>query len=70
MLPTSSPPWTAGSRRRNRAGIRDKLRQIPDLYYRSDAPFADFEEADPAGAEEDFEPDPGQGAGPALLGLG
>jgi hypothetical protein len=28
---------------------------VPDLYYRSDAPDADFEEADPAGAEEDFE---------------
>ena len=28
---------------------------MPDLYYRSDAPDADFEEADPAGAEEDFE---------------
>jgi hypothetical protein len=29
--------------------------QVPDLYYRSDAPDADFEEADPADAEEDFE---------------
>ena len=29
--------------------------QVPDLYYRSDAPDADFEEADPASAEEDFE---------------
>jgi len=29
--------------------------QIPDLYYRSDAPDADFNEADPAGAREDFE---------------
>jgi hypothetical protein len=29
--------------------------QVPDLYYRSDAPDADFEEADPTGAEEDFE---------------
>ena len=28
--------------------------QVPDLYYRSDAPDADFEEAGPAGAEEDF----------------
>jgi uncharacterized damage-inducible protein DinB len=28
---------------------------IPDLYYRSDAPDADFQEADPAHAEEDFE---------------
>ena len=27
---------------------------VPDLYYRSDAPDADFEEAGPAGAEEDF----------------
>jgi hypothetical protein len=29
--------------------------RIPDLYYRSDAPDTDFEEAAPAGAEEDFE---------------
>lgn len=29
--------------------------QVPDLYYRSDAPDADFDEADPAGAEEDFD---------------
>ena len=29
--------------------------QVPDLYYRSDAPDADFKEADPTGAEEDFE---------------
>ena len=29
--------------------------QVPDLYYRSDAPDADFEEAGPASAEEDFE---------------
>jgi hypothetical protein len=29
--------------------------QVPDHYYRPDAPFADFEEADPAGAETDFE---------------
>ena len=28
---------------------------MPDLYYRSDAPDADFEEAGPASAEEDFE---------------
>jgi uncharacterized damage-inducible protein DinB len=28
---------------------------VPDLYYRDDAPFADFEGADPARAEEDFE---------------
>ena len=28
---------------------------LSDLYYRSDTPDADFEEADPAGAEEDFE---------------
>jgi hypothetical protein len=27
--------------------------QVPDLYYRSDAPDADFDEAGPAGAEED-----------------
>ena len=29
--------------------------QVPDLYYRPDAREADFEEADPAGAEEDLE---------------
>jgi len=29
--------------------------QVPDLYYRPDAPDADFEEAGPADAEEDFE---------------
>jgi uncharacterized damage-inducible protein DinB len=29
--------------------------QIPDLYYRSDAPDADIEEADPALAAEEFE---------------
>jgi uncharacterized damage-inducible protein DinB len=29
--------------------------RIPDLYYRSDSPSADFEEADPARAEEDYE---------------
>ena len=29
--------------------------QVADLYYRPDAPDADFEEAVPAGAEEDFE---------------
>jgi uncharacterized damage-inducible protein DinB len=28
---------------------------VPDHYYRSDTPDADFEEADPAGAEADFE---------------
>ena len=40
-----------------RGWVRQTFRgeQIPDLYYRLDAPFADFEEADPAGAEEDFE---------------
>jgi uncharacterized damage-inducible protein DinB len=40
-----------------RGWVRQVFRgeQIPDLYYRSDAPDADFEEADPAGAEEDFE---------------
>ncbi len=27
---------------------------VPDLYYRPDAPTADFEEASPASAEEDF----------------
>jgi hypothetical protein len=29
--------------------------QNPDLYYRSDAPSADFDEADPATAADDFE---------------
>ncbi len=40
-----------------RGWVRQAFRgeQIPDLYYRSDAPDADFQEADPAGAEEDFE---------------
>ena len=40
-----------------RGWVRQAFRgeQIPDLYYRSDAPDADIEEADPAGAEEDFE---------------
>ncbi len=40
-----------------RGWVRQTFRgeQIPDLYYRSDAPSADFEEAHPARAEEDFE---------------
>ena len=40
-----------------RGWVRQTCRgeQVPDLYYRSDAPQADFEEADPAGAEEDYE---------------
>ena len=40
-----------------RGWVRQTFRgeQVPDLYYRSDAPDADFEEADPDGAEEDFE---------------
>ena len=40
-----------------RGWVRQTFRgeQIPDLYYRSDTPDADFQEADPAGAEEDFE---------------
>jgi uncharacterized damage-inducible protein DinB len=40
-----------------RGWVRQTFRgeQIPDLYYRSDAPDTDFEEADPASAEEDFE---------------
>ena len=40
-----------------RGWIRQAYRgeQVPDLYYRSDAPDADIEEADPAGAEQDFE---------------
>jgi hypothetical protein len=39
-------PWAPGQSRRN---------QVPDLYYRSHRPDADFEEAGAAGAEEDFE---------------
>jgi uncharacterized damage-inducible protein DinB len=40
-----------------RGWVRQTFRgeRVPDLYYRSDAPDADFEEADPAGAEEDYE---------------
>ena len=40
-----------------RGWVRQTFRgeQIPDLYYRSDKPDADFAEADPARAEEDFE---------------
>jgi uncharacterized damage-inducible protein DinB len=40
-----------------RGWVRQTFRgeRVPDLYYRADAPFTDFEEADPAGAEEDFE---------------
>ena len=40
-----------------RGWVRQTYRgeQVPDLYYRSDAPDADFEEAGPAGAEEDFD---------------
>ena len=40
-----------------RGWVRQAFRgeRVPDLYYRSDAPSADFEEADPAGAEQDFE---------------
>ncbi len=40
-----------------RGWVRQTFRgqPIPDLYYRADAPFADFEEADPVRAEEDFE---------------
>jgi uncharacterized damage-inducible protein DinB len=39
-----------------RGWVRQTFRgeQIPGRYYRPDAPFADFEEADPADAEEDF----------------
>ena len=38
------------------ARVRQTYRgeQVPDLYYQSDAPDADSEEADPADAEEDF----------------
>ena len=40
-----------------RGWVRQTFRgeQIPDLYYRADTPDADIEEADPVGAEEDFE---------------
>ncbi len=40
-----------------RGWVRQTFRgeQVPDLYYRSDAPDADFEEADLAGAEQDLE---------------
>jgi hypothetical protein len=40
-----------------RGWVRQTFRgqQIPDLYYRPDAKDADFEEAGPATAEEDFE---------------
>ena len=40
-----------------RGWVRQTYRgeQVPDLYYRPDAPAADFKEADPAGAEEDYE---------------
>ena len=40
-----------------RGWVRQTYRgeRVPDLYYRSDAPDADFEEADPAGAEADLE---------------
>jgi uncharacterized damage-inducible protein DinB len=40
-----------------RGWVRQTYRgeHIADLYYRSDAPDADFQEVDPAGAEEDFE---------------
>jgi uncharacterized damage-inducible protein DinB len=40
-----------------RGWVRQTFRgeQIADLYYRPDAPFADFAEADSAGAEEDFQ---------------
>jgi hypothetical protein len=52
----------SGAPQRTRAGdergwVRQTYRaeQIPDLYYRPDLPDADFQEADPARAEEDFE---------------
>jgi hypothetical protein len=40
-----------------RGWVRQTFRgePIPDLYYRPDAPSADFEEADPARAEQDYE---------------
>jgi hypothetical protein len=40
-----------------RGWVRQTFRSepVPDLYYRADAPDADIEEADPAGAETDFD---------------
>ena len=40
-----------------RGWVRQTFRgeQVPDLCYRADAPATDFEEAAPAGAEEDFD---------------
>ncbi|HEY2552416.1 MAG TPA: DinB family protein [Streptosporangiaceae bacterium] len=40
-----------------RGWVRQTFRgeQVPDLYYRADAPTADFDEIDPASAEEDFD---------------
>jgi uncharacterized damage-inducible protein DinB len=40
-----------------RGWVRQTYRgeQVPDLYYRPEAPDADFAEASPAGAEEDFD---------------
>jgi uncharacterized damage-inducible protein DinB len=40
-----------------RGWVRQTYRgqQIPDLYYRADAPDTDFEQADPAGAEQDYQ---------------
>src|SRR5690242_21447509 len=40
-----------------RGWVRQTFRgeQVPGLYYRSDAPDADFAEADPVGAETDYE---------------
>ena len=40
-----------------RGWVRQAFRgqRLPDLYYRSDAPDADFERAGPDGAEEDYE---------------
>jgi uncharacterized damage-inducible protein DinB len=40
-----------------RGWVRQLFRgeQVSDLYYRSDAPDADFKEADAAAAEEDYE---------------
>ena len=39
-----------------RGWVRQTFRgeQVPDLYYRADTPDADFEEADPTGAKEDY----------------
>ena len=52
-----SEDYPARRNEAQRAWVRHTYRgeQVPDLYYRPDAPDADFDEAKPSGAEEDFE---------------